>query len=89
MEMNPTKTSKEAFSGTRKATESFADKAMDRAEQFEGALASKYEALREGAVEGYNVAVDTVKKYPLYAVLGSTAIGLLAGVLIARSRRDH
>lgn len=89
MEMNPTKSSKEAFNATRKAAENFAEKAMDRTEQLEDTFASKYETLREGAVEGYQTAVDTVKKYPLYAVLGSTAIGLLAGVLIARSRRDH
>lgn len=89
MEMNTTnKTAKEGFNGARKAIDNFADKAADKADQLESTLSSKYETFREGAVEGYEAAVDTVKKYPLYAVLGSTAIGLLAGVLFAR-RRDH
>lgn len=94
MELNPSKTAKETYNGATKAVDKFADKIQsgveqvsDKARSLESTFGSRYEAIRDSAAEGYDVAVDTVRKYPLYAVLGSTAIGLLAGLLIAR-RRD-
>jgi ElaB/YqjD/DUF883 family membrane-anchored ribosome-binding protein len=95
---NPSKTAKDAYNGATKAVDKFADKfadkaqtgidqVTDRAQALESSFAARYENLKDSAAEGYDMAVDTVKKYPLYAVLGSTAIGLLAGILIAR-RRD-
>lgn len=94
MEINPTKASKDTYNGATKAVDKFADKlqtgvveqASDRMQAIESNLASRYEALRDSAAEGYDTAISTVKKYPLYAVLGSTAIGLLAGLLIAKRR---
>lgn len=94
---NATKAAKDTLNGVSKATDKYADKFADkaqsgidqvanRAHEIEGDFASRYESLKDSAVEGYDMAVDTVKKYPLYAVLGSTAIGLLAGLLIARRK---
>lgn len=93
MELNPTKTAKDTYNGASKAVDKFTDKIQSGAEQvgdkarsLESTFGSRYEALRDSAAEGYDIAVDTVRKYPLYAVLGSTAIGLMAGMLIARRR---
>lgn len=94
---NTTKAAKDVYNGASKTVEKFADKftdkaqagieqVADRAHSLEGNLVSRYENLKDSAVEGYDMAVNTVKKYPLYAVLGSTAIGLLAGILIARRK---
>jgi ElaB/YqjD/DUF883 family membrane-anchored ribosome-binding protein len=91
------KVAKDNFNGASKAvdryTDKFADKAQagidqvaDRAQALEKNLITRYENLKDSAVEGYDIAVDTVKKYPLYAVLGSTAIGVLAGLLLARRK---
>ena len=91
---NPSKIAKDAYNGATKAVDKFADKALptvqqasDRAHDMESSLVSRYESLKDSATEGYETAVKTVRKYPLYALLGSTAIGLLAGLLIAR-RKD-
>jgi ElaB/YqjD/DUF883 family membrane-anchored ribosome-binding protein len=82
MELNTTKVAKETYNGATKA----ADQALDRAKDMIPSLESRYEAIKDGASEGFDTAVSTVKKYPLYAVLGSTALGLLAGMLIARRK---
>lgn len=93
MELNPSKTAKDTYNGASKAVDKFADKIQsgvehvsDKARSLESTFGSRYETIRDSAAEGYDVAVDTVRKYPMYAVLGSTAIGLLAGLLIARRR---
>lgn len=94
---NATKAAKDTYTGASKTVEKYTDKfadkaqtgidqAIDRARSLESDFASRYENFKDSAVEGYDMAVDTVKKYPLYAVLGSTAIGLLAGLLIARRK---
>jgi ElaB/YqjD/DUF883 family membrane-anchored ribosome-binding protein len=68
--------------------QNFVERAGDKVQDFaeSHSLMDRYAAVRDGAAEGYDTAISTVKKYPLYAVLGSTAIGLLAGMLIARRR---
>lgn len=97
MELNQTKNTKDTYSGAAKTVDKYADKFVDKfqsgveqvsdkAHAIESKLASRYDSIRDSAAEGYGVAVDTVRKYPLYAVLGSTAIGMLAGLLIARRK---
>ncbi len=90
---NAQKTAKDSYNGAAKTVDKYAEKAQsgleklaDRASDMEPNLSARYEAIRDSAAEGYDTAVDAVKKYPLYAVLGSTAIGLLAGMLLARRR---
>jgi len=92
MEVNTNKLVKQAYNGASKAIDKVADKAHDGADmvaekagEFESNLSSRYEALRDSASEGYDVAIHTVKKYPVYTVLGSAALGIAAGILIGRS----
>ena len=94
---NATKTAKDTYNGAAKTVDKFADKfadkaqsglehVADRARDLEPTLANRYEAIRDTASEGYDTAVSAVKKYPLYAVLGATSIGLMAGLLLARRK---
>lgn len=90
---NAAKAAKDTYNGAAKTVDKFADKvqsgmeqASDRARSIESSFSSRYENLKDSATEGYDMAVETVRKYPLYAVLGSTAIGLLAGLLLARRK---
>ena len=99
MEMNSSKTVKDTYQGVTRAGDQLADRAekvidkaktsahqlIDRAEGLD--LAARYDAIKEGASEGYQSAVSTVKKYPLYALGGAAALGLFAGLWFAR-RRD-
>lgn len=50
-------------------------------------LQSVYESAKAQAQDAIDASEDFVKKYPLYTVAGIAAVGLLAGILIARSRR--
>ncbi len=98
MEINSTKASKENYQGVARAADQAANKAdrvvdrvktgaheiMNRAEDFD--LAARYNAIKDSAAEGYDTAIRTVKKYPLYAVGGAAAIGVLAGLLLSRRR---
>ena len=97
MDMNIQKTGKQAFNGAAKTVDNVADdikvgthqaaaKMNDKFQEMEASLATRYVAWKDTASEGYDTAIDTVKKYPLYAVLGATGIGLLAGFLISRRR---
>lgn len=93
MEINPQKIAKEAYNGAAKSLEQAGnkvqaggDQALDRAKAIESTIASRYDDLKEMASESYDTAVTAVKKYPLYAVAGSAAIGLLAGLLISRRK---
>ncbi len=97
MDMNAQKTGKQAYNGATKAVDHLgaevksganqvANQAADKFSEMETSLTERYQDLRKSAGEGYDVAVDTVKKYPLYAILGATGIGLLGGLLLARRR---
>ena len=97
MDMNIQKTGKQAFNGAAKTVDNVADDlkvgtqqatAMmnDKFQDMEASLATRYGAWKDTASEGYGSAIDTVKKYPLYAVLGATAFGILGGLLLARRR---
>ncbi len=97
-QFNTTKASKDAYQGVARAGDHLADKAdkvvdkvkaganqlADKANDMD--LAARYESIKESASEGYDSAISTVKKYPLYAVGGACAVGLLAGLLLARRR---
>lgn len=90
---NATKAAKDTFNGATKSVDKFADRAqsgldqaIDKARSVESSLTDRYADLKDSASEGYDIAVNTVRKYPLYAVLGSTAIGLLAGLLLGRRK---
>lgn len=99
MEVNSSKIAKDSYQGVTRTGEQLADKAdravdkvkagaqqiMDRAEGMD--LSARYNALKDTAAEGYDTAVKTVKKYPLYAVGGAAALGLLAGLLLSRRSR--
>lgn len=92
MEMNSSKTAKETYQGVTRAGDHLADRAekvIDKVKSNANSmdLAARYDAIKEGASEGYQTAVSTVKKYPLYAIGGAAAIGLFAGLWFAR-RRD-
>lgn len=51
-----------------------------------GSLADtkSYKMIRERAEDAADVSVNFVKRYPLYTLLGATAIGVLAGFLLSR-----
>lgn len=98
MEMNTSKTAKDTYQGVTRAGDHLADKAdkvvdkvksganqvIDRANGMD--LAARYDAIKQSASEGYDTAISTVRKYPFYAIGGAAAIGVLAGLLLARRR---
>lgn len=50
-------------------------------------LQSYFDSAKESAQDAIEASEDFVKKYPLYAVAGVAAVGIIAGLLIARSSR--
>ena len=93
MDMNIQKTGKQAYNGAAKTVDQLSDEvkaggqqAAAKFENMEASLTERYKALKDTAADGYDTAIDTVKKYPLYAVLGATGLGLLGGLLLARRR---
>lgn len=44
----------------------------------------QYDMIKERATDAYDTSVDFIKKYPVSALLGATAIGYIAGVLARR-----
>ena len=63
-----------------------AERAWDKAKDVEKSLASRYQAVKDVALDGYEVTTEVVKKYPMSTLVAATATGLLAGLLIARRK---
>lgn len=47
-----------------------------------------YDDLARTAESGYEASLSFVKKYPLYSILGATAVGLVAGAFLRGLGRD-
>ena len=63
-----------------------AERVWDKAKDVEKSLASRYQAVRDMAVDGYDATTEVVKKYPMSTLVAATATGLIAGLLLARRK---
>ena len=99
METNLTKAAKSTADKSEKmvnqAADSLAEKFKDGAkavskktEQAESAFPVSFADIKERAADGYEEALEVIKKYPLYSFLGAAAVGLLASSLIKRAGRS-
>ena len=63
-----------------------AERVWDKAKDVEKSLASRYQAVKDVALDGYEVTTEVVKKYPMSTLVAATATGFLAGLFIARRK---
>lgn len=63
-----------------------ASNVSERIQKGERSAQELYEIARERAEDAMDISVDFVKRHPFSTVAGAAAIGLVAGILLGRSR---
>jgi len=90
-------TANDVKTDVKNAAQSAGQYASDRAKQVASNVSDKiqkgersaqemYDVARERAEDALDISIDFVKRHPFSTVAGAAAIGLVAGMLIRRSR---
>ncbi|MBC7753294.1 MAG: hypothetical protein H7Z71_03585 [Moraxellaceae bacterium] len=64
-----------------------AERVWEKAKDVEKTLATRYQSVKEMALDGYDTTTEVVRKYPMSTLVAATATGLFAGLLLARRKK--